>query len=293
MTRQSQKPVIALMGEFSAGKSTLANLILEEERSPVRVTATQMPPIWYTYGDGDPIRVDVSGTPMPLSEQDLPDVTVEDTAYVLIRSQAEVLQLMDVIDMPGISDPNLSQESWQRTIEFADAVIWCSHATQAWRQSEAATWSSLPETLTANGLLLLTRFDKLLTEQDRQRVLARVRAETDGQFRGIFPISLLAAAQAGDDRDAWEESGAEQFLQTLLEMVFEITTGGETEESPIAELRKSREAGATVVVEPVDEPKLQFGAHPTVVPKRVKANRDSQRSATERLPGSVMQERFI
>mgnify|MGYP001824683180 FL=1 len=179
---------------------------------------------------------------------------------------------------------------------FADAVIWCSHATQAWRQSEAATWNYLPESLTQNGLLLLTRFDKLLTEQDRQRVLARVRAETDGLFRGIFPISLLAASEAGDDREAWEQSGAEIFLQTLLEMVFDISSTSESEtiEPSIVELRKSREAGIFTEPKPEadsdSESNLGFGAHPAVVPKRVKSNRNPERPATKRLPGSAMQQ---
>jgi GTPase Era involved in 16S rRNA processing len=41
---------VAILGEFSSGKSTLANVLLGRVSSPVRVTATQVPPIWYTHG---------------------------------------------------------------------------------------------------------------------------------------------------------------------------------------------------------------------------------------------------
>ena len=40
-----RKPVIALMGEFSAGKSTLLNLLVGRNILPTQVTATRMPPV--------------------------------------------------------------------------------------------------------------------------------------------------------------------------------------------------------------------------------------------------------
>ena len=43
------RPVFALMGEYSAGKSTLLNLLLDLEVLPTKVTATNLPPVWLTY----------------------------------------------------------------------------------------------------------------------------------------------------------------------------------------------------------------------------------------------------
>jgi len=217
------RPVVALMGEFSAGKSTLANLLLGDSVSPVRVTATQLPPIWYTYGAGRAAAVAPDGTAEPVDLADLRATASDETAYLKIELRAGVLELMDIIDMPGISDPNMSPSAWKRIIHNADCVIWCSHATQAWRQSEAATWGEFPPALYPNSLLLLTRMDKLLNENDRRRVMARVRSETKGLFGGVFPISLSAALEAGEDKAAWEESGAEPFMQKLLDTVFALT----------------------------------------------------------------------
>ncbi len=282
------RPVVALMGEFSAGKSTLANLLIDEGMSPVRVTATQMPPIWYTYGSGDTLRVDLEGRSTVVSPEALEEVSVEDTAYVLVRSQAQVLQLMDIIDMPGISDPNLSSESWQRTIHNADVVIWCSHATQAWRQSEAATWSALPDAQRANGMLLLTRFDKLLNENDQRRVLARVRAETDGQFKAVFPISLLAASDAGEDREVWERSGAEAFMQALLDTVFDLTeAAGPDDGSP-----PSSVALAAFGEAPPPRADDATAASPSVMPRRVRAQKAAGET-TSRPPRDSVQEFLI
>ena len=58
---ESSKPVIAIMGEFSVGKSTLSNLLIGSNPLPVKVTATQLPPIWLSYGEQDPFREDLDG----------------------------------------------------------------------------------------------------------------------------------------------------------------------------------------------------------------------------------------
>jgi len=121
--------------------------------------------------------------------------------------------------MPGISDPNMQSDVWRAVIGEADHVIWCTHATQAWRQSEAATWESLPQELRAKSLLLLTRFDKLLTPRDRDRVMGRVRRETRGLFHKVFPVSLTQALSAGEDSQIWDQSGAEPFVKSLVDLL--------------------------------------------------------------------------
>ena len=42
--------VVWLYGLSGSGKSTLANLLLGQNSSPVQVTATQLPPVWYQLG---------------------------------------------------------------------------------------------------------------------------------------------------------------------------------------------------------------------------------------------------
>ena len=49
-SQAGQKPRVVLMGEFSAGKSTLSNILLEGAPLPMRVTATRLPPVHISYG---------------------------------------------------------------------------------------------------------------------------------------------------------------------------------------------------------------------------------------------------
>jgi len=74
----------------------------------------------------------------------------------------------------------MSTDVVERMLEEVDAVLWCTHATQAWRQSEAAFWAQMPKAVRDRSILLITRFDKLTNERDRGRVLKRIQHETKG-----------------------------------------------------------------------------------------------------------------
>lgn len=269
MQTATAKPVFALMGEFSAGKSTLANLMIGTGVSPVRVTATQLPPVWFRHGTGNPVVVGLDGTETEIAIGDLERVSVEDTAHVRVYVEAELLEIIDVIDMPGNSDPNMSADVWRRAVHHANGVIWCSHATQAWRQSEAAVWEDLPRELYPASILLLTRFDKIKSEIDKARVLRRVKAEAGGLFHSILPVSLLEAATA-EDHDQWAASGAEAFLAALLD----IAMG--TPAAPVASQHAAEGAASA-----------EQNATGGVVPRRVAApNREAGEGRVSARPGA-------
>jgi hypothetical protein len=123
----------------------------------------------------------------------------------------------------------MSSEVWERMAHLADGVLWCTHATQAWRQSESGVWSTFPADLRPYSLLLITRFDKIVGDSDKSKVVKRVKAETEGLFAEVFPISLLQAMRAGNDEEKWAQSGADAFTQALFEMAHRIIDEGEPE----------------------------------------------------------------
>ena len=218
-----RKPRLALMGEFSAGKSTLANLLIGAQHLPVQVTATQLPPVWISQGNAPPFRVDLEGKSIPVSLARLEDVPILETAYIRMFESSDILEQCDIIDMPGISDPNMPAAVWQRVLPQADGVIWCTHATQAWRQSESAIWATMTPELQRRSLLLLTRIDKIVAEHDRDRIVKRVSKETLNQFSGpCRPISLTKAIAGKGDAAAFEASGGTGFysaLSVLLQII--------------------------------------------------------------------------
>lgn len=233
-------PRVALMGEFSAGKSTLSNLLLGKSALPVNVTATQLPPVWMSYGDDAPFSVGLDGEEADI-DPSLADIVVENTKYLRIFHKSKVLKICDLIDMPGISDPNMAASVWQRVIHNADIVIWCSHATQAWRQSEAAVWATMPPSLYNKSILLLTRMDRILSDRDRERVIKRVERETQGLFREVLPVSLIQALDAGVDVAAWSDCGANALVESLIGLIDEVASGEEGR--PESRIRNSEARG--------------------------------------------------
>ncbi len=279
-----RKPRIALMGEFSAGKSTLSNLLLGARPLPEKVTATRLSPVWMSYGDQSPYRVDIDGTTEPVSIDMLETVPVDDTHVIRLFMEADILDVIDLIDFPGISDPNMDSDVWERVLPEIDAVIWCTHATQAWRQSEAAVWDMMPDVVRENSILLITRYDKLTTDNDRRRVLRRVRRETDGQFGGTFPISLLQALEAGDDYDRWDGSGAGPFVDHFLNTIATLCELTAKSKKPLFNYgTPAKNAdGTTAEVEP-EEPEVPAAP---VIPRRVQRPLDTDQPKRNRPPAA-------
>lgn len=261
-----RKPRIALMGEFSAGKSTLSNLLMGVRPLPEKVTATRLSPVWVTFGTDAPYRVDIDGTREPISIERLEEVPVAETRYIHLSIEADILEVCDLIDFPGISDPNMSSDVWERMLTEVDAVIWCTHATQAWRQSEAAVWDTMPETVRENSILLITRYDKLTTERDRSRVIMRVDRETKGQFGATFPISLLQAIKAGEDYALWEASGAGPFTEHLIDRIEKLAALTARTDTPLYNLATDSDIPAAVAT--------------SVMPRRVQRAKDGAEGAS-------------
>ncbi|MDA8747214.1 dynamin family protein [Litoreibacter sp.] len=281
-TPQTAKPCIALMGEFSAGKSTLANLLIGANPLPVQVIATQLPPVWISHGTDDPYRVDLNGVQLPVDIENLAAVPLSETTYIRIFCEEDILLQCDLLDMPGISDPNMASEVWERMIKRADGVIWCSHATQAWRQSEAAVWADMDPGLYERSILLLTRIDKVVTEDDRVRVLKRVRRETEGLFRACLPISLLQATSEQENYSVWEKSGAGEFAKCLADLLGllrdDMDNAQEGSDPYLADgplVMPAFEAPARS--EPEPEVMAEAGAAAQIIPRRVSTDGPNRR----------------
>lgn len=225
----TRKPRIAIMGEFSSGKSTLCNVLMGARPLLEKVTATQLPPVWISYGPDDAYTMGLDGVAYDLDLKDLEQVSLETTEHVRIHMKSDILRYCDLIDMPGISDPSMSPEVWERMAYLADGVLWCTHATQAWRQSESGVWNSFPQKMRRNSLLLITRFDKILGDADKGKVLKRVVQEVDGLFAEVFPVSLLKAMKAGDDETMWVDSGAQAFTTALFDIIHRLIDEGAPE----------------------------------------------------------------
>ena len=278
MGQKPRKTRLALMGEFSAGKSTLSKLFLGDAPLPVKVTATRLPPVWISHGESAAFAVAHDGTEAPIDIADIDQVRIEDTRMIRLFNPSETLEICDLIDMPGISDPNMSSEVWLSVMDEVDSVVWCTQSTQAWRQSEAATWEQIADRTNGDNILLVTQIDKLQSDRDVERVLMRVRKETDGLFKAVYPLSITGAIAAGEDEAKWIDSGAAAFIDHLVELLMDPTPTPDhaASEEMDAEPRVEEPAPAqdhalpdAIAPEAEAPAPMEYGAT-SVIPKRVR-----------------------
>ena len=284
-TRPRKKPCLALMGEFSRGQEHPFEPADRHAIAPGSGHATQLPPVWIAHGDQPPYRVDLrgqrrAGRPQPpcrdRGARTPPMCGSSESPTCWKSATSSTCRAFPTRLWP--------RNVWQRVIHNATSVIWCTHATQAWRQSEAAVWESLPPQLHAKSLLLLTRMDKINSRNDRERLLRRVRRETDGLFAEVLPISLLQAIEAGEDR---EVLGSER--RRILHDETRRTAAGRRRGGPAAgngsvRLRLRRAPRTKIPARPVFKPTPQG---PGVTSGGVVAKRVTPARACARAPGAA------
>lgn len=184
-----RRPRILVAGEFSAGKSQLINGLIGDRVLPSNVTATALPPVWLTYGPPALHMVTMDGIARPVATLD--EVNPETTRFCVRTAPARFLLECDIIDTPGTSDPNMPAACWAQMLDYADAVIWCTNAIQAWRQSEKAVWTDMSDRLRDHAMMVVTHADCLPDERAAMRLMARLHREAGPHFDRQLLASLV------------------------------------------------------------------------------------------------------
>ena len=186
-----RKPRIMVAGEFSAGKSRLINALVGKVILPSNVTSTALPPMWLTGPGVASTIVWRDGSVSGYDADRIEEIDIEQTAFCILSVDAPILRHVDLIDTPGNSDPNIPSECWERMLPYADGLVWCSSAMQAWKQSEKANCALMPEELRRQSLLVVTQADRMPDAKSAEKVLRRVRREALPVLNDVVMASAL------------------------------------------------------------------------------------------------------
>ncbi|MBO0764481.1 MAG: dynamin family protein [Hyphomicrobiaceae bacterium] len=211
---------VAIYGEMNAGKSSLANLLAGIESLPTAVISnTRIPTLLYHADEPEIWMVEEDGSKERLRSDNI--VPRRSIFRVEVGLPTRRLRAMQILDLPGLSDPRIGGAPVDLTAHQVDAAIWCTMSTQAWKESERTAWSMLSPRLNARGVLVATHRDLLAQPSDPRKLLVRLRAEAGTSFTSIVLLSTLEAiAVMGRERRGlagatWIASGAEA-LETAL-----------------------------------------------------------------------------
>jgi hypothetical protein len=216
-------PRLALCGEFSAGKSSIVNLLLGRDMLPTSVLSSTRRPTYLRYASD--LRIEAiaeSGEREPVRPENISTLTREDISHFDVGMPSALLRHVELLDTPGFADPFHDHHSTLDAVESADVCVWCTLATQAWRESERQTWASLPSRFRTNGILVVTHVDTLANSSEQGRVRSRLEREAGGLFGDIVLLSVpdaMRAAPAGEngiaDPGLWQDSGGGALVAAL------------------------------------------------------------------------------
>jgi hypothetical protein len=201
----SVRPRVILVGESNVGKTSIANLLLDQAVLPDSVvTNTRRPLVLHhaatvgVVGIGPRGRIDLLSGPAGIAE-------VSSVERLEVGLPSDRLLSFDLVDTPGVTE---AEDLDPLELRTSDVLLWCTIATQAWKASERGLWMSLPARYRRHAILVVTHRDALRGREDVAKVAGRLAMETKGCFRSTVLVGATA-----DDGEAAEPPDGNGLLE--------------------------------------------------------------------------------
>ncbi len=206
-----QPLLVAVMGEFSSGKSSFVNAFIGADVAPTGITPTTATINMLKYGRTRAGRVvyrdntsrEINGESLSEGLASIDDHEARRVRHVEILMPIEVLQQVNIIDTPGLNSILPEHEAVARNfLQRADAVVWLFTANQAGKSTEKHALDSIAE----QGVRVLGVLNKIdqLTEPQIAEILTFVESELGDRIETCIPISARRAMR-GEKESGWEE----------------------------------------------------------------------------------------
>jgi tRNA U34 5-carboxymethylaminomethyl modifying GTPase MnmE/TrmE len=187
---------IAIVGEANSGKTSLANALIGEDvlvtdllgntRASILIRHAEAPALYLVAADD---------TREAVTEKSLEAVRKGRTYSLELGLPSDRLRNIEIMDNPGLSPQGDGVARLEQILQQADLAIWCTLATQAWKQTEGSLWSAATRRGKPHSLLLATHADAL-SDDDKGKLLQRLQREAVAQFDDIAMMSLRGAQTA-------------------------------------------------------------------------------------------------
>ncbi len=212
-----QRPFrIAIIGKSNSGKTSIANLIAGEATLPVLPVANTRVPTLLHYAPTP--RVEAlyqDGQRIALSSHD--GELSRNILRLEVGLPSEQLRTIEVLDFPGSANPLFHADAAMIPRNGADAAVWATVATQAWRETERQAWSKLPPRLRRRGILAVTHRDLIKSEDDFLKLKARLEPVKHAHFTALCFVAAAWKHEPASRRASADVLRAE--VEHLLQKV--------------------------------------------------------------------------
>jgi hypothetical protein len=102
------------------------------------------------------------------------------------------IEIVEVRAYPGGAATSPAASAFRKV----DMTLWCTLATQAWKETEVVSWRRIPALHRKSALMLVTYKDAIRRGKDESKILARLRHSCAGLFDDVVLVSLRDALQS-------------------------------------------------------------------------------------------------
>ena len=220
LLKRLRQPVrVTLMGLPKSGKSTLANLLLNDIVVPEGIS---LPTTQYVYAESPKAQLTLSdGRLEDLDGADPYEIAAAAPMFVEAGLPLAALGRINVLEIVAPATLQDQQRAMLWASKRTDLAVWCS---ERFDQSEQALWDTMPDAMKDNGFLLLTHADKALANGEFEDLLGHIRHNFAYQFNKIMPIATPAAIASrrpdgSVDKAMMQKSGGLTLISSILRQV--------------------------------------------------------------------------
>jgi len=194
---------VAIVGQFSSGKSTFLNALLSKDILPTGITPVTSKVIYINYGAEHKLRVTYrSGVHeyRPIEDialfSDQRVQNMDDIKYLSIYAPVELLKEMSFVDTPGLNSPSQEDtESTKKVFQDVGGIIWLTLMDNAGKRSEQEILDTYMSSFKTKSLCLLNQKDKF-DEAQIATTTAYIEEKFSNYFSKVIPISAKLALEA-------------------------------------------------------------------------------------------------
>ncbi|EAJ0334232.1 dynamin family protein [Campylobacter lari] len=189
---------VAIIGQFSSGKSTLLNLILQKECLPTGVVPVTFKPTFLRYAREYFLRVEYEdGSDEIVDINELAKFSdqrnkLKETKSLHLFAPIELLKDITLIDTPGLNANTTDTLTTFQELSFMHSAIWLSLIDNAGKKSEEDAIRANAKLLERGGICVLNQKDKL-NQDELENVLNYAHLVFDKYFEKIIAISCKEA----------------------------------------------------------------------------------------------------
>ncbi|MBX7490820.1 dynamin family protein [Helicobacter turcicus] len=215
LEQKSTEPMqIAIVGQFSSGKSTFLNALLGQDILPTGITPITSKVCKICYGEDYILEILYKdGRKVLQNVEFLHKLTRENSKNIdhfCLYAPILLLKEINFLDTPGFNSQNSDDtHATLKVLEQVDGIIWLTLIDNAGKNSEKALLKEFSAHFAQKSLCVLNQKDRLKNEIEIQTSVEYAKIAFDGIFANVIPISAKLALKA-------RLNTTEKFLETSL-----------------------------------------------------------------------------